>query len=358
MTQPLLSIIIPIYNVKKYIQQCVDSVLSQTLKDIEIILVDDGSTDGCAEVVDNYAKMDSRIIAIHQPNSGYGRAVNHGIEVAKGEYIGIVESDDWIKADMFECLYTLATTHHVDVVKSNFYLYWGDKKERIIKKSLFSPALYHKVIEPKNHLSIFSVQPSIWSAIYRRDFLIRNGIKLLETAGASYQDTGFTFKVLSMAERVYLTDEAYLYYRQDNEASSVKNKGKIFCIKDEFDEIEHFLTIKGKCDLLPLMWKIKFNCYRWNLKRLAPEFKEEFFAVFYEEFYNAQQKNLLQKDLFLKSKEELNLLLNHPHKFLSKHTTTVLRVKLFGKLTILKIYQKKNKKIYKFLGIPVFKTYL
>ena len=357
MTQPNLSIIIPIYNVEKYIHQCIDSVLGQTLKDIEIILIDDGSTDNCAKIVDNYAKQDNRIIAIHKANGGYGSAINHGIKIARGKYIGIVEADDWVASNMFEELYNLASTHQVDVVKSDFYFYWGNKKKRPIKKSIFSSEMYNQILKPKNNLSLFEAEASIWSAIYKRDFLINNDINLLETAGASFQDTSFAFKVLSMAESVYLTDKAYLYYRQDNESSSVKNKGKIFCIKDEFDEIERFLIEKNKAELLPLMWKIKFASYRWNLKRLAPEFKKEFFAVFYDEFLVANQKNLLRKDLFLKDWENLSLLLNTPQKFISKYLATVKRIKILG-LTILKIHQKGNKKTFKFLGIPIFKSSL
>ena len=90
---PKVSVIVPIYGVEKYLRQCVDSILAQTLKDIEIILVDDGSPDGCPAIVDEYAAKDSRVIAVHQENGGYGRAVNHGIEIANGEYIGIASYD-------------------------------------------------------------------------------------------------------------------------------------------------------------------------------------------------------------------------------------------------------------------------
>ena len=97
---PKVSVVVPIYGVEKYLRECVDSILAQTLKDIEVILVDDGSPDGCSAIVDEYAAKDPRVVAVHQPNGGYGRAVNNGIELAKGEYIGIVESDDWIEPTM------------------------------------------------------------------------------------------------------------------------------------------------------------------------------------------------------------------------------------------------------------------
>lgn len=121
--QPKVSVVVPIYGVEKYLHQCVDSILAQTLKDIEIILVDDGSKDKCPEIVDEYAKKDPRIVSVHQPNGGYGRAVNHGIELAKGEYIGIIESDDWIEPTMYEKLYQKAVETNSDITKSNFYVY-------------------------------------------------------------------------------------------------------------------------------------------------------------------------------------------------------------------------------------------
>ena len=98
--KPKVSIVVPIYNVEKYLNECVDSILNQSLKDIEEILVDDGSPDNCGKIVDEYAAKDSRVVPVHQKNSGYSVAVNKGIDLAKGEYIGIIESDDFIEPDM------------------------------------------------------------------------------------------------------------------------------------------------------------------------------------------------------------------------------------------------------------------
>ena len=94
--KPKVSIVVPIYNVERYLDECVKSIINQTLKEIEIILVDDGSPDNCGKIIDDYAKTDSRIVAVHQKNSGYSAAVNKGINMAKGEYVGIIESDDFI----------------------------------------------------------------------------------------------------------------------------------------------------------------------------------------------------------------------------------------------------------------------
>jgi len=123
MNNPKVSIIVPIYNVEKYLKECIESLLNQTLMQIEIICVNDGSTDRSLQIAQEYSQKDNRLIIIDKQNYGYGHTMNRGLEIAKGEYIGIVESDDFVKENMFEILYNLAKKHDVDVVKSNFYYY-------------------------------------------------------------------------------------------------------------------------------------------------------------------------------------------------------------------------------------------
>jgi glycosyltransferase involved in cell wall biosynthesis len=122
--KPKVSVIVPIYNVEKYLRQCLDSVVNQTLRDIEIICVNDGSPDKCPQIADEYAARDDRIIVIHQPNGGYGVAVNKGIAAATGEYVAIVEPDDFIDSNMYQTLYETAKKNNTDVVKSAFYIYY------------------------------------------------------------------------------------------------------------------------------------------------------------------------------------------------------------------------------------------
>lgn len=108
MKQPKVSIIVPVYKVEKYLVQCLDSIVGQTLKDIEIIIVDEGDKDACRYIIDHYEQADKRVIAIHEKNGGYGASVNKGFDIAKGEYIGIVESDDFIAPEMYEEMYNYA----------------------------------------------------------------------------------------------------------------------------------------------------------------------------------------------------------------------------------------------------------
>lgn len=238
-----LSIVVPCCNVEKYIEQCMDSIVNQTLKDIEIICVNDGSKDKTLELLNKYAEKDARVKVIDKPNSGYGDSMNKGFAMATGKYIGIVESDDFIEPDMFEKLYKAAEENDVDVVKCNFWFYWSEPEKTELHE-YFKEEECNQVIKPLefDNGSLFGRKPSIWSAIYKRDFLVSNDIKFLPTPGASFQDTSFTFKVYSSAKRMYCLYDALHYYRQDNENSSVNNADKkAYCICDEYNEIKKYI---------------------------------------------------------------------------------------------------------------------
>ena len=118
-----VSILMPACNVEKFLKECMDSVVNQTLKDIEIICIDDGSRDSTGNILDEYAQKDNRIKVIHKANSGYGHSMNVGLQNATGEYIGIIETDDFADLNMFDELYKAAKENHADVVKSNYYSY-------------------------------------------------------------------------------------------------------------------------------------------------------------------------------------------------------------------------------------------
>ena len=128
--EPKISVLVPIYNVKQYLAECIDSIIMQTLTNIEIILLDDGSTDGSAEICDEYAQKDQRIKVIHKPNSGYGATMNIGLDNARGKYVGIVESDDYIRPEMYEEQYKLAEKEYLDFLKADFRIFVGDKDFR------------------------------------------------------------------------------------------------------------------------------------------------------------------------------------------------------------------------------------
>lgn len=312
---PKVSIIIPIYNMEKYLKECLDSVVGQTLKDIEIICVNDGSTDSSAEIAAKYASADSRIKLINKTNSGYGDTMNTGLKQAQGEFIGIVESDDWVEPDMFGVLYNTAKKHDAEVVKSNFFDYYSDNPDCSKFNEVLPPDDYDKILCPIEKQEIFKSMPSIWAAIYKRDFLIQNEINFTTTPGASYQDTSFNFKVWACAKKAYFVKDAYLHYRLDNANASVKNKSKVFCVCDEYKEIEAFLdkNPEKKQSLEELKNYLKYSTYMWNFSRLSGKFQREFVKQMGKEFKEAIKSKKTNKNLF-KNRQwaQYNQIASHP----------------------------------------------
>lgn len=296
-----VSIIMPAFNVQTFLAECMDSVIGQTLKDIEIICVDDGSTDSTGEILDNYAGRDQRIKVIHKENTGYGNSMNIGLEAATGEYVGIIETDDFAEKDMFEKLYETAKKYNADVVKSNYYTYVSLPQPTSTFFEVLEPFHnYGNVFCPLDFQEVFRVRPCIWSGLYRRAMLEENQVRFSETPGASYQDTAFAFKVWTSAARVVLLKEAYLHYRTDNANSSVKSAAKIFCLCDEYAEMEHFLDMypEKKVRLEKLKNYLKYESYRWNYERLSLEYKYCFLLRMKEELQEARRQGNLDQSLF------------------------------------------------------------
>ena len=273
---PLVSVLVPVYNVERYLSECLDSLVHQTLKDIEIICINDGSTDDSLNILQEYAKRDARIKIIDKNNTGYGHTMNIGIRVAQGDYIGILESDDFADANMFEVLYGVASSMEVDFAKSN---YWEYKYHASAFIRSLEDGPYQEVFTPRRDLLCsFIFKPAIWSAIYKRDFILKNNIAFNETPGASFQDTSFNFKVFACAERAVFVEDAFVHYRQDNEASSVNRADKVYCVVDEYRKSAEFLETNPnlKPQLEYLLPALKWNTYQWNYRRISPDFKYEF----------------------------------------------------------------------------------
>ena len=300
--QPKISILVPIYNVKKYLAECIDSIIAQTLTNIEIILLDDGSTDGSSQICDEYAAKDHRIKVIHKPNSGYGATMNKGLDVARGKYIGIVESDDYIRPEMYEEQYKLAEEKQLDFLKADFRIFVGDGKYRTFtyRPMSYNKQYYNRILKPQENTDIFNTYNTIWSGIYNRDFINKNNIRFNETPGASYQDNGFYFQTYSLANRMWIMDKDFYQLRRDNPNSSVKSKAKVFCMCDEYLFIEKFLE-KNKY-LKDKLYKIflfkKCQNYMFTLDRIAFEFKLMFLERMSEEFRNVYKQGYISEPEF------------------------------------------------------------
>ena len=308
---PLVSIIVPVYNVERYLRQCLNSLVHQTLKNIELIIVNDGSTDNCPAICDEYAEHDRRIRVIHQSNGGYGKACNAGFDAAKGEYIGIIESDDFAELDMFMRLYNTAKAHDLDISRGQFDYYYS--RIGVCTENAVEHVLPNVIYAPREYYPVFCMPPSVWAQIYKRHFLQENNIRFLETPGASYQDTSFTFKVYACAKRFMLSEDVLIHYRIDNENSSVNSKGKVYCVCDECAEIERFAKEKGLYDNLKyLITKMKYNTYYWNYRRLEKESALKFLKIFSLEMRKSIARKEIKRDLFEKGQlKEFNALVSN-----------------------------------------------
>ena len=245
-TMPKVSVIMPSLNVVKYIQDCIDSVLGQTLEDIEVIVVDAGSTDGTLEILREYETRDSRVRVIVSDKKSYGYQMNLGLDAACGEYIGIVETDDFIERDMFERLVPKMDAFRLDYIKGYAHAFMdlstGGRYQFDIDRNLAGEELTGKVICPSQMPELLLKVFHIWVGLYRRSFL--KGIRFHETPGAAYQDIGFIIQTVGLAKRAMYLDIPVYNYRQDNTAASVFNRNGIRYLVEEYIWADRFLQDK------------------------------------------------------------------------------------------------------------------
>lgn len=228
MSESLVSIIVPIYNAGPYLEQCLDSIVGQKHNNLEIILLNDGSTDNSPSIMQRYATNDNRIKIIDKQNQGYGATCNRGLTEATGTWISIVEPDDWIEPGMysdmlaFENGFAQAGTP-LDIVKTPYWRIWmpDTKQQRKLNcsyKSRIHPAKQPFAIADAAHLLCH--HPSIWSAIYRKSFLDDHGIRFKEIPGAGWADNPFLVETLCQTGRIGYFDTAYYCYREETPEKS------------------------------------------------------------------------------------------------------------------------------------------
>lgn len=277
-----LSIIVPTHNSEKYIRECVESIMHQTYENLEIICVD-SSRDNTISILQELAETDSRIQIIRDANGSYGHKINVGIQQASGEYIGIVESDDYILQNMYTDMLSKMGSEKVDFIKSNA-LHFGDINGRRVfctEKKAFLAGYFDRVLELDSiRDKAIMGSPTIWTALYRKAFLVENEIWLNETPGASYQDTAFAILVGLLAKNCIYDNHAYYCYRRDNDNSSVLSKDKVDYVRQEFEYAinylcEHNLYTQDVSDLLA---RKKLITYNWNCLRLSDDLAMDFIA--------------------------------------------------------------------------------
>ncbi|WP_270474901.1 glycosyltransferase [Clostridium cochlearium] len=222
----IISVIVPIYNVKELLPKCIESICSQTYKDLEIILVNDGSTDNCGQICDEYALRDSRIKVIHKVNGGLSDARNAGIKIAKGEYVAFIDSDDYIVNDTYEILVNEAIKNNLDIVAANALLIKNDKcKNALMKKKTFPNEIMTGIEYMCQSIQQNSFHVCAWLNLYKRDLLIDNSLYFQK--GILHEDEEWTPRVFLEAKRVkYMDFMCYMYVIREGSITKGKDRTK------------------------------------------------------------------------------------------------------------------------------------
>lgn len=352
---PKVSIVMPAYNVERYFRQCIESVINQTLEDIEIIPVDDGSPDNCGKIMDEYAAKDSRIKPIHQPNGGYGKAVNAGIEAATGEYVGIVETDDWIEPQMYEKLYNQAKKLDADMCKCDFSYYYGNDRFKPCH-NMMTVAKEDELFTIKDCPELFLYHVSIWSAIYKRDYLNRNNIRVIETKSASYQDMPFMVEVLAKGAKITLVHDALLNYRTEEgmNSSTIRTDGRLKIMpqmcqlaRDIFKENDCWENVKDVA--YRQFYNCSVNMFFQTDKEYTKAHFDELCKLFDEFDESLSKKNYFKK----KDLKVLRLIKNNDYEEMMK-IYELRKMKKFRK-KIISIKWNENEKSIKLFGKVLYK---
>ncbi len=233
MAEPLVAVIMPSLNVKKYLKTCMDSVVGQTLRGLEILCVDAGSTDGTLELLEDYARSDERVRVIKSDVRSYGRQVNLGMDLARAKYVAVVETDDYLDPHMYERLYAAAEENQLDFIKADFlgFRVLRNGAQVYDEGRIWEEAegKYGRVLSAAEAPELWVRDVNIWKGLYNREFLTRKGIRLNETPGAAFQDIGFCHLLLHSAKRgMYIRDMLYFYRRGRAGASSSTPRGLLF----------------------------------------------------------------------------------------------------------------------------------
>lgn len=288
MEKPKVSIVMPTYNVEKYFKQCIESVINQTLKEIEIIPVDDGSPDNCGKIMDEYAEKDKRIKPVHKENGGYGSAVNLGIEKATGEYIAILETDDWVEPNAYELLYKEAKRNDTDMTKCKFYFYNSFRKHKDNIENNDKVYLYTNApkgaFNLKQYPQLLYKHASVWAAIYKSSFIKK--IKFIEKG--YYQDFPFFIETICKANRISILQEYLIHYRieEGQNSSTLRNDEKLLKMPENCIIGKDILKRYGFYEKLmkEAFYKHAFNANYGFYNRIPLKYKSQYLKLLKELF--------------------------------------------------------------------------
>lgn len=275
---PAVSVLVPVYNMERCLPRCLESLQRQTLSDIEIVCIDDGSTDSSADILAAHAATDPRIRVITKEKSGYGASMNAGLDVARGVYIGICGPCDFADRKMFGDYYSAAIRYGCDLVKSNYY-----EHDETCKRDRLQPIIdgfpYKRPFAPYEHMSVIRVRSAVWSALYRADLLRDNEIRFTETPGAVLLDVPFMQKYWICAREVLLLKRGYIHHSVNGEVSSCNSRKNVFAVCGEYASTFSFLRKRGDeayRRYAPMLNAMRYDAYRSNYACVESDLKFAF----------------------------------------------------------------------------------
>ena len=223
----LISVVIPVYNVEKYLRQCLDSVINQTYSNIEIICIDDAAERNSVKILQDYALKDSRVKLLHvSPNIGLGRARNLGALSASGEYIHFLDADDWIKANLYEEMKNIIDEFHPQMINFSFQKYNNKKKSFEYEYVYKENYLFNKIFSGTDYPEFINNNEAVWKCLYKREFLQKN--KLFFSDLPCHEDTAFYMECILKAKAIYILPEVLYFYRTNRAKSLMKDRFKYY----------------------------------------------------------------------------------------------------------------------------------
>lgn len=301
MEKDLISVIVPVYNIERYLPKCIDSILNQTYKNIEAIFINDGSTDNSLEILEKYRKKDKRIKVIDKKNAGSGAARNDGIEISNGKYISFLDSDDWYEEDFLEKLYNNLIENNSDVSMCNPKMVYDDaSKNKKINTYFFNKIELNKT--PEKILGILAM-PVVWNKLYKKEIILKNNIKFPNYSFC--EDVEFLYKIFLYVNKVSkIEDDLYNYYQREDSVTKKIKEESIEQLYQVLKNIENYIknNFNSKLEIFYL-YKIQF-IYSVSLTLLARIDNDEILRKKINFKNNSEVKNI-NKNLIFKNKKIL-----------------------------------------------------
>ena len=300
---PEISIIVPVYNTENYLRRCIDSILDQSFENFELILVNDGSTDNSGKIIDEYKSKDKRIKVIHKENGGQGSARNRALDIAKGNYIGFVDSDDWIHRDMYKCMYKFITEDNTDIVQVDHDIVKEYIKDKKCNLSDIEVICIENIIEKFADCNSFEILPFIFpvNKLYKKE--IWKELRFPE--GKFAEDLRVIYKIYFKVPKFKIIDfKFYNYYMSSN--SSTRGEFNIKKLEDieAWEEVVKFIDDNNPsiniCNLKAIycrrILRYYFKCYKY--KDIQKELKRKFNANF-KYVLKSKKMNYKEKSVYV-----------------------------------------------------------